>query len=366
MAFVLGHALDMQAIPGGKAKHDTIDSQKIAARLRGGMLPQASVYPAEMRASRDRLRRRTHLMRTRSELLAHVQQTNRQDNRPELGKKIASKANRNGVAERWDDPAVQKTIAVDLGLITDDDAWLTDLALAIVKTAKRHDAHTFYRLRSIPGVGTILALVLRDALHDIHRFPRGQDVVSYGRLVKWAREAAGKRYGTSGKHIGNAHLKWAFSEAAVLVLRTNPAGQRHPAGLEHTHGKGTALTVLAHKLARAVYYMLTRDTVFDRDKFLPGEGEQSGCAWRLTGHRREAPGCRTLEALLGCVCQRAGVHRPFIPEPLPLIGARAGSWPYDDSRRRFPCAAPPPNLALTGERGTFSHSFAEDGLRVQK
>ena len=72
--FVLGHALYMKAIHGGKAKHDTIDSQKIAALLRGGMLPQAYVYPAEMRATRDLLRRRTHLMRQRSELLAHVQQ----------------------------------------------------------------------------------------------------------------------------------------------------------------------------------------------------------------------------------------------------------------------------------------------------
>ena len=66
--FVLGHALSMQAIHGGKAKNDKIDSQKIAALLRGGMLPQAYVYPAEMRATRDLLRRRTHLMRKRAEL----------------------------------------------------------------------------------------------------------------------------------------------------------------------------------------------------------------------------------------------------------------------------------------------------------
>jgi transposase len=39
--FVLGHALYMKAIHGGKAKHDKIDAQKIAVLLRGGMLPQA-------------------------------------------------------------------------------------------------------------------------------------------------------------------------------------------------------------------------------------------------------------------------------------------------------------------------------------
>ena len=66
--FVLGHALYMKTIHGGKAKNDKIDSQKIAALLRGGMLPQAYAYPAEMRATRDLLRRRIHLMRKRAAL----------------------------------------------------------------------------------------------------------------------------------------------------------------------------------------------------------------------------------------------------------------------------------------------------------
>ena len=66
--------------------------------------------------------------------------------------------------------------------------------------------------------------------------------------------------------------------------------------------------------------MLKRDTVFDMDKFLHGSAEQSGGAWRLTGQRRDAPASGTLKALCGCVCQRPGVHRPCIPEPLPLLG----------------------------------------------
>jgi transposase len=265
--FVLGHALYMKAIHGGKAKNDKIDAHKIAVLLRGGMLPQAYVYPAAMRATRDLLRRRMSLMRKRAELLTHVQQTNQQYNLPEIGKKIAYKANREGVAERFPDPAVQKSIEVDLALIDHYDHLLTNLELDLVQTAKAHDAQTFYRLRSIPGVGKILALVLLYEIHDIQRFPRVQEFVSYCRLVKCAKESAGKRYGTSGKKIGNAYLKWAFSEAAVLFLRNNPAGQKYLARVEKKHGKGKALTVLAHKLARAVYYMLKRDTAFDLAKF---------------------------------------------------------------------------------------------------
>jgi len=266
--FVLGHALSMKAIHGGKAKNDKIDAQKIAVLLRGGMLPQAYVYPEEMRATRDLLRRRLHLTRKRAELLAHIQNTNSQYNLPEMRKKIAYKANRDGVAARFPDPAVQKSVEVDLALIDFYDQLLRDVELTIVQTAKQHDAQTLYRLQSVPGIGKILSLVLLYEIHDITRFPRVQDFVSYCRLVKCAKESAGKRYGTAGAKIGNAYLKWAFSEAAVLFLRNNPAGQKYLARLEKKHGKGKALTVLAHKLARAVYYMLKRDVVFDLDIFL--------------------------------------------------------------------------------------------------
>jgi transposase len=265
--FILGHALYMKAIHGGKAKNDKIDAQKIAALLRGGMLPQAYVYPAAMRATRDLLRRRMHLAHKRAELLAHVQNTNSQYNLPAIGKKIAYKANRDGVAERFADPAVQKSIEVDLALITYDDELLRDVELTLVNTAKHHDANTLYLLQTVPGIGKILSLVLLYEIHDIDRFPRVQDFVSYCRLVKCAKESAGKRLGTSGTKIGNAHLKWAFSEAAVLFLRDHPPAQKSLARLEKKHDKGKALTVLAHKLARAVYYMLKRHVVFDRAQF---------------------------------------------------------------------------------------------------
>jgi len=268
--FVLGHALYMKAIHGGKAKNDKIDAHKIAVLLRGGMLPQAYVYPAAMRATRDLLRRRLHLMRQRAELLTHVQQTNCQYNLPDIGKKIAYKTHRAGVAERFAAPAVQKSIEVDLALIDYYDQLLRDLELAIVTMAKQHDANTLYLLQTVPGIGKILSLVLLYEMHDIARFPRVQDFVSYCRLVKCAKESAGKRYGTSGTKIGNAYLKWAFSEAAVLFLRNNPAGQKYLARIEKKHAKGKALTVLAHKLARAVYYMLKRGTAFNMNQFLHG------------------------------------------------------------------------------------------------
>jgi hypothetical protein len=158
--FVLGHALSMKAIHGGKAKNDTIDSHKMATLLRGGMRPQAYVYPAQRRATRDLLRRRMPLAHKRAEFLAHVHNTNSQYNLPAIGKKIAAKANREGVAERCADAAVQKSIAVDLALMTYDDALLRDGELTLVNTARHHDANTRHLLQTVPGMGTMLSLVV--------------------------------------------------------------------------------------------------------------------------------------------------------------------------------------------------------------
>ena len=268
IAFVLGHALYMKAIHGGKAKNDKIDAHKIAVLLRGGMFPQAYVYPSEMRATRDLLRRRCHLARKRAELLAHIHNTNSQYNLPEIGKRLANKANREDVAEHFPDPSVRKAIEVDVSLIDHYDQLLRELELYLTRSAKTDDVQTFARLQSVPGIGQILALVLLYEIQDIRRFPRVQDFVSYCRLVKCAKESNGKRLGTSGKKIGNSHLRWAFAEAAILFLRQNQLGKEYFATLEHNHGKAKALTVLGHKLARAVYYMLTRKQAFDLQRFV--------------------------------------------------------------------------------------------------
>jgi hypothetical protein len=117
--FVLGHALYMKAIHGGKAKTDKMDAHKIAVLFRGGMLPQAYVYPKGMRETRDLLRRRTFLVRRRAEALVHLTNTNSQYNLPPFPKKLAYAQNRDelDLPRRFTDPSVRKNVAVDLALI---------------------------------------------------------------------------------------------------------------------------------------------------------------------------------------------------------------------------------------------------------
>jgi transposase len=129
IAFVLGHALYMKAIHGGKDKNDKIDAHKIAVLLRGGMFPLAYVYLAEMRATRDLLRRRCHLVRKRAELLAHIHNTNRQYTLPEIGKKLVDKANREGGEAHFPAPSVRKTIEGEVALIDPYDQFLGEVEL---------------------------------------------------------------------------------------------------------------------------------------------------------------------------------------------------------------------------------------------
>ena len=225
IAFVLGHALYMKAIHGGKAKNDRIDAHKIAVLMRGGMVPLAYVYPREMRSPRDLLRRRCRFARKRGALLAHIHNTASQYNLPPITERICYKANRHELAERFEDPQVRKSIEADLSLIEHYEGLLAELEFHLVQTAKIHDATTCYRLRSVPGIGKILALVILYEIQDVDRFPTVQDFLSYARLVKCAKESAGKHYGYGGAKIGSVYLKWAFSEAAALFL----LGGHHPA-----------------------------------------------------------------------------------------------------------------------------------------
>ena len=269
IAFVLGHALYMKAIHGGKAKNDRIDAGKIARLSRGGNLPQAYVYTAGMRETRDLLRRRQYLVRKRTEALAHIQNTNTQYNHPPFGKQLGPAANRAelAVADRFTDPSVHKTIEIDLALIEHYEALLDDVERYLTDTAKVDDLQAYYRLQTIGGVGKILALVLLYEIHDIRRFADVGQFLSYARLVRCAHVSAGKTKGSGGKKIGNPHLRWAIGEAACMMVRHYTRAEQWLERQAKKRGKGKAMGILAAKLGRAVYQVLSKQVAFDERRF---------------------------------------------------------------------------------------------------
>ncbi len=268
IAFVLGHALYMKAIHGGKAKNDKIDSHKIAVLLRGGAFPPAYVYPRRMRATRDLLRRRLFFVRKRGELFTHVRNTFHQYNLPAPSGQLLYKKNRVGLALAFaHEPSVRASIEADLALADPYDDVIRRIERVVQAEANVHDPDAFELLRTVPGIGKILGLTLLYEIQEIGRFPSVQDFSSYSRLVKSVHTSAGKRTGSGGAKIGNVHLKWAFSEAAVLFLKDNPRAQAHLKRLRKKHGHGKGLAILAARIGRSVYFMLKNREVFDMNRF---------------------------------------------------------------------------------------------------
>jgi len=268
--FILGHALYMKAIHGGKAKNDRIDSYKIAKLIKGGNFPVAYVYPKEMRATRDLLRRRMKIVRHGADLKAHVANTTSQYNLPPNKVNLKNKVAREHIRSAFPDPVVQRNMDLNMALLECYAKELSKLEWFLEQQARQHNPIHLHLLRSVTGIGRILALTIIYEIGNIERFESVQTFASYSRLVKCKAESAGKSYGTQGNKIGNAHLKWAFSEAAVLYLRGNEKAQKYLQRLQRRMSKAKALSALAHKLGRCVYFMLKNETVFDENKFLTG------------------------------------------------------------------------------------------------
>lgn len=157
-------------------------------------------------------------MHQRAEPIAHIHNTLGQYNLPPNTDNLRYAKHRDQFWNQFPDASVQCSINLDLDRIDFYDEQLGKLEWYLKKTARSIDPNTILRLKSIHGIGDILSLVILYEIHDIDRFDRVQDFVSYCRLVKCQRESAGKIYGTAGKKIGNAYLWWAFGEADVLFL----------------------------------------------------------------------------------------------------------------------------------------------------
>ena len=271
--FVLGHALYMKLIHGAKAKNDRLDAHKIARLLKGGNFPMAYVYPRGMRETRDLLRRRMYLVHKRAELITHLEILNAQNNLPPFGKKLGYAANRAElhIPERFADPSVRMSAALDLALCDKLDELIGTVELYLTRSAKVDDVQTYHRLRTVPGVGPILALVLLYEMHNVARFEQVGQFLSYARLVRCEHESAGKKLGSGGKKIGNAQLRWAFAEAACLFLRASERARQWKQKQEKKHGPAKVLGILAARLARSVYHMLRKEEAFDEERFWHGQ-----------------------------------------------------------------------------------------------
>jgi transposase len=271
LKFVLAHALYLKAIHGGKNKNDRIDSEKLAHLLRTNLIPPAYVYPAAMRPLRALWRQRLCYVWRRAELLARIASHQLAHNRSPIKQ---TRRIRDPWAEQLlaqePDPVRQLALQNDLDMIGHYDRQIYALEEQLQKFTKATSWREYALLQTVPGIGENLGHTILYEIGDIERFPTVRDFLSYSRLVKGTVASAGKIKGLRGAKLGNPYLRWAFGEAAVIAKRDHavigPLAQRLEA--RFNGNKFKANTVLAIKLARAVYFMLKNKTVFDPQRLV--------------------------------------------------------------------------------------------------
>ena len=266
--FALGHAFGIKAVHTSKSKSDAHDAEVIARLLRGGNFPLAYAYPRERRGLRDLLRTRLRLVRQRAELYGHLHTVRRQLNLEPVGSDVKYKSKRDAVAADIPDVHAKRGVQARLNLLGPLDTEIRRLERDLEVAAAEHYPAELAALRTIPGVGPILSLTILLEIDTVTRFDTRQQFCSYARLITPKQESGGKIVGVGNRKSGNAWLKWAFSEAAVLSARKDERLKKHLAKLQSRHGVGQGLSIFAHKLGRVVYHLLRTRKVFDVERFV--------------------------------------------------------------------------------------------------
>ena len=267
--FYLGHALYMKAIGGNKHKNDPLDARTIADLLRTSFFPEAYPYPPEMRPTRDLLRRRQRYVSIRAEAFTHIQMTAHQHCISGIGSaEVKSRDQQNRLIEIFSEYGLSDLITPDLETINAFDPIIENIEKEIKEKAISHNPRDLMLLKTAPGIGEILALMILYETHDIRRFPKHQNYASYTRVVRCHQTSGGKITGIKNQNIGNPYLKYAFSAIIISARQKSERIGKHYKKLESKYGKKKARARMAHQFNTAVYYMLKNRIPFDEEKFL--------------------------------------------------------------------------------------------------
>jgi transposase len=271
LTFVLAYALYLKAIHGGKNKNDRIDSEKLAHLLRSNLIPPSYVYPADKRPLRALLRQRLFFVWSRADLLARINSHQLAHNRVPPKRTCRTRDPwEQALLQAEDHPLRQLALKNEMAMIRHFDHQIFQLEEELQRQTKKVAGRDYTLLQGVPGIGESLGLTILYEIGDIERFPTVKNFLSYCRLVRGTVASAGKIKGLRGSKLGNPYLRWAFGEAAVIAKRDHqvigPLSQRLEAKMGGNKFK--ANTVVAIKLARAVYFMLKNKTVFDPERLV--------------------------------------------------------------------------------------------------
>jgi len=260
----LANTAAIQQYSGLKYGDDDSDANWLANMLRLDILPEGYIYPKEERMLRDLLRKRLQLVQQKTQNLLSIQGLyDRHLNRRLNGNKI-KQLSVEQLAEDFADPNVCMAVNGNLAILQCLTLQIKAMEASLKQQLKLRDE--FINLTSIDGIGLTLGLTIMLETGSISRFDSVGNYASYCRCVNGARFSNGKKKSKTNTKNGNKYLAWAFIEAANFAIRYSDTVKRYyQRKLAKTH-MVVAKKAVAHKLARACFYVLRDQVEFDVNK----------------------------------------------------------------------------------------------------
>lgn len=257
----LANTAAIQQYNGLKYTDDHSDARWLAHLLRLGVLPEGYIYPKQERAVRDLLRKRGQLVHQRTANLLSIQSLISRT----TGNSISAKAlNIQRVDGVLPNPDLVLALKANLAVMNSADAQVEILEKAVQDRVKLRPQFRF--LKTVPGIGPILALTIMLETGEIERFAGVGNYASYCRCVGSKKISNGKRKGSGNTKNGNKYLAWAFVEAANFAIRFSARIKSFYQKKKSKSHAIVAIKAVAHKLCRACYYIIKDQVAFDITK----------------------------------------------------------------------------------------------------
>ena len=246
---------------GLKYSDDRHDAFWLAHMLVLGILPEGYIYPKKDRPVRDLLRKRSFLVRQRTSLILSLRSMIERHRAERLSRNELRGLKTSDLETIFKEEHLVLSAGANVSTISFLNHQIKQIQKAVREKVKL--SKSFEYLRTVPGIGEILALTIMLEVGDIRRFPKVGNFASYARCVPTERLSAGKSKGKGNRRNGNRYLCWAFVEASHFTRRFNEKFRRYYQKKSAKTNGIIATKAICNKLARICYYIMRDQVPFD-------------------------------------------------------------------------------------------------------
>lgn len=248
---------------GIKHTDDKYDAYWLAHLMRLGILPTGYIYPKEQRGLRDLFRKRMQLVQCRTSQVLSVQNQYWRSTSYRLKSLDIKRAPDNSLSG-IQDANIKLAIQSNLNVIQLLNQQIDAIERSVISQCK--DIFEYHQLQTVFGIGKILSLTITLETGDINRFDKVGDFTSYSRCVGSKKTSNNKTKGKGNSKSGNKYLAWAFMEAANAAINHYDQANRFYQRKLSKRNVILARKSLAHKLARASYYVMRDGVAFEPER----------------------------------------------------------------------------------------------------